>query len=134
MVIAMSGSGGGYEGADVEEEELDGFVVFKITPNGVSPDDPRVYLDFHGGGFIQDGGSIACSRAVDTAKSISARVWSVDYRMPPDHPYPTTVEDCVAAYRRLLDERRLRNVVESRTNSTFGGDLWRIAPSCKPSP
>ncbi len=120
-VKAMSGMGGEWSGAHVEEEDLGGFVVFKIVPAGISPDDRRVYMDFHGGGFIQDGGPIACSRAVATAKDLAVRVWSVDYRMPPDHPFPTTVDDCVAAYRRLLGERRPAEVILG--GASAGGNL-----------
>jgi epsilon-lactone hydrolase len=120
-VMAMSGMGGAYSGAEVEEEDLGGFAVFKIRPESVSPDDRRVYLDLHGGGFIQDGGAIACSRAVGTAKSLDARVWSVDYRMPPDYPFPTTVDDCVAGYRRLLEERRPEEVIIG--GASAGGNL-----------
>jgi acetyl esterase/lipase len=120
-VMAMSGMGGEFDGAEVEEEDVGGFVVFKIRPDGVSPADRPVYLDFHGGGFIQDGGSIACSRAVDTAKRLEAHVWSVDYRMPPDHPFPTTVDDCVAAYRRLLEARRPEEIILG--GASAGGNL-----------
>ena len=117
----MSGMGGGYTGADVAEEDLGGFVFFKITPAGVAPDDRRVYVDFHGGGFIQDDGPIACSRAVDTAKRLGMQVWPVDYRMPPEHPFPTTVDDGVAAYRRLLQERGPQEVVLG--GASAGGNL-----------
>jgi epsilon-lactone hydrolase len=120
-VKAMSGMGGDWSGAEVEEEDLGGFVVFKITPEGVAQDDRRVYLDFHGGGFIQDGGSIACSRAVATAKDLGVQVWSVDYRMPPDHPFPTTVDDCVSAYRRLLRDRRPEEIILG--GASAGGNL-----------
>ncbi|ABW12635.1 Alpha/beta hydrolase fold-3 domain protein [Parafrankia sp. EAN1pec] len=120
-VIAMTGVGGAYVGAEVEEEDLGGFVVFKIRPDGVAVDDRRVYLDFHGGGFIQDGGQIACSRAVDEARRLGAAVWSVDYRMPPDHPFPAGVDDGVAAYRRLLEVRRPEEIVIG--GSSAGGNL-----------
>ncbi|MET8048371.1 alpha/beta hydrolase [Streptosporangium sp. NPDC005286] len=120
-VMAMSGVGGAYNGAQVEEEDLGGFTVFRITPDGVPHNDARVYLELHGGGFIQDGGMIACSRAVDTAKSLQAQVWAVDYRMPPDHPYPAAVDDCVAAYRQLLKERSPEKIVIGGPSA--GGNL-----------
>ena len=49
------------------------------------------------------------------------QVWSVDYRMPPDHPYPTTVDNCLAAYRRLLEERRPEEVILG--GASAGGNL-----------
>ena len=120
-VRSMSGAGGEYDAAAVETEDLGGFAVYKIRPHGVRPSDRRVYVEFHGGGFIQDGGTIACSRSADTAGSLGAHVWSVDYRMPPDHPFPAAVDDGVAAYRRLLEERRPEEVIVGGPSA--GGNL-----------
>ena len=50
-----------------------------------------------------------------------ARVWAVDYRMPPDHPYPTPLDDCLAAYRALLKERSPADVIVG--GSSAGGNL-----------
>lgn len=105
----------------IERIELDGFGVFDIRPASVAADDRRVYLEIHGGGFIQDGGDICASRAALTAADLGARVWAVDYRMPPDHPYPTPLDDCVGAYRALLDERRPDEVVVGGVSA--GGNL-----------
>jgi epsilon-lactone hydrolase len=37
-----------------------------------------------------------------SAQRAGLRTWAVDYRMPPDHPFPTPLDDCVAVYRELL--------------------------------
>ncbi len=47
--------------------------------------------------------------------------WSVDYRMPPDHPYPTALDDCVAVYRRLLEERAPEDIIVG--GASAGGNL-----------
>ena len=101
FVMEMVGDRGATPTADVEERDLGDFPVYVITPEGVPASDRRVYLEIHGGAWIQDGGPICRSRAVGTAETMGARVWAVDYRMPPDHPFPTPVDDCLAAYRAL---------------------------------
>jgi epsilon-lactone hydrolase len=48
-------------------------------------------------------------------------VVSVDYRMPPDHPYPTPLDDCVAVYRALLEQRSPEQIVVG--GGSAGGNL-----------
>jgi acetyl esterase/lipase len=48
-------------------------------------------------------------------------VWAVDYRMPPDHPFPAGLDDCVAAYRALLDDHRPDSIVIG--GASAGGNL-----------
>jgi acetyl esterase/lipase len=68
------------------------------------------------------GGGDLCTRtAVVAAGQVGARVWSVDYRMPPDHPYPTPLDDCVTVYRALLEERRPEEIVVGGVSA--GGNL-----------
>ena len=52
---------------------------------------------------------------------MGARVWSVDYRMAPDHPFPTPLDDLIAAYRVLLDERRPEEIIVG--GASAGGNL-----------
>ena len=52
---ATPGSGGAPLATQVNEIDLGGFPVYVVLPAGVSPDDRRVYLDIHGGGWIQGG-------------------------------------------------------------------------------
>jgi acetyl esterase/lipase len=41
--------------------------------------------------------------------------------MPPKHPYPTPLDDCVAAYRRLLEERSPQDIFVG--GGSAGGNL-----------
>ncbi|GLI45769.1 alpha/beta hydrolase [Methanoculleus bourgensis] len=80
----------------------EGVPAFLVTTPASRPD--LTLLFFHGGGFT--GGSTAghldlCARLADAA---GAGVFSVDYRLAPEHPFPAAVEDCLAAYRYLLAE------------------------------
>jgi acetyl esterase len=60
-------------------------------------------LNFHGGGWVS--GNLRQSEW--WASSIAARsgavVVSVDYRLAPEHPFPTPVEDCYAATKWVTE-------------------------------
>jgi epsilon-lactone hydrolase len=105
----------------VEHRDLADCRVYEITPDGLDDGDERVYLDIHGGGFIWGGGELCATMATGTAVRMAARVWAVDYRMPPDHPFPAALDDCLAAYRALLAERPPERIVIG--GASAGGNL-----------
>lgn len=94
--------------------------VYAATPEGVTADDPRVYLVIHGA-WITGGGELSRSGARMTAGSLGVRTWAIDYRMPPYHPFPTPLDDCVAAYRTLLETHRPEDIAVGGTSG--GGNL-----------
>ena len=87
-------------GATVEVRDVDGVTVYDITPPGADPD--RIQLDVHGGALVMGSGECCRAMGVAAAARAGAHTWSVDYRMPPDHPYPAAVDDCLSVYRALL--------------------------------
>jgi epsilon-lactone hydrolase len=109
------------EGITVTKMEVDGVGVFAIDPPDVDPDDPRVYFDIHGGGLTMGGGE--CCRAVSTltALNVGMHLWTVDYRMPPDDPYPAALDDCLAVYRALLRDHSADQIVVG--GGSAGGNL-----------
>jgi monoterpene epsilon-lactone hydrolase len=93
-------------GASVQEITVGAVIVYDIVPNGIVADDTSpIYLFLHGGGLYLGGGEACRLTAEKMAAVTGLRVWAVDYRMPPEHPYPTPLEDCLAVYRGLLDVR-----------------------------
>ena len=112
-------------GARAETREIAGVPVFDITPGTAVADDRTVVLDFHGGGLFLCGGDLCRLMASGVATRLQRRVWSVDYRMPPDHPYPAALDDCVAAYRALLEERSPKEIVVH--GASAGGNLAAAA-------
>lgn len=107
--------------AAVSERDADGAHVYDIVPEGLDADSRGVVLDMHGGALILCGGELCRGMGVGTAARLRQRVWSVDYRMPPDHPYPAALDDCIAAYRSLLSEREPHQIVVS--GGSAGGNL-----------
>ena len=80
-------------------------------------------LYFHGGGYVAC--SPATHRALAAALAVEsgASVYSLDYRLAPEHPFPAAVDDCVAAYRALLaaDSDRCKRIILAGDSS--GGGL-----------
>jgi len=107
--------------AQVEERDADGARVYDILPTGVPADDRGVVLDLHGGALILCGGELCRMMGTGAAARLQRRVWSVDYRMPPEHPYPAALDDSIAAYRALLRERSPSEIVVS--GGSAGGNL-----------
>ena len=112
--------------ATVEAREIAGVPVNVITPEAVgaagdASDDAVVMLDIHGGALIAGGGAACKLMNTATAARAGLHTWGVDYRMPPDHPYPTPLDDCVAVYRALLDERSPDKIVVG--GGSAGGNL-----------
>jgi epsilon-lactone hydrolase len=103
------------------ERDLGGFTVHDIRPEEVAEDDPHVYIDIHGGAFVFGAGDMCRATGIGAALRYGARVWAVDYRMPPDHPFPTGVDDCLAGYRELLTTRRADQIIIG--GASAGGNL-----------
>jgi acetyl esterase/lipase len=62
----------------------------------------RVVLFFHGGFFTTGSTDSHLGLCIRLARASGARVFSVDYRLSPEHIFPAAVEDAVAAYRFLI--------------------------------
>jgi epsilon-lactone hydrolase len=107
--------------ADVTETLVETVRVFVITPIDASPSSRRVYLDIHGGALYMGSGAFCRAMGLVTAVNVGARVWAVDYRMPPDNPYPAPLDDCLAVYRRLLKEYRPEEIIVGGVSA--GGNL-----------
>jgi monoterpene epsilon-lactone hydrolase len=108
-------------GGQVATREYARVRCYVAIPQGVSCSDNRVLVDMHGGAFISGGGEVCKAWASVLAHRVRARVCSIDYRMPPDHPYPCGLNDCVAVYGELLRERRPEEIVVSGLSA--GGNL-----------
>jgi epsilon-lactone hydrolase len=108
--------------ADVEKIDVDGIDVYVIIPAGAdTADDAPLLYDIHGGALIAGGGEACKMMGTNAAVRCRLATWSVDYRMPPDHPYPTPLDDCVTVYRALLDIKPAEKIAVA--GGSAGGNL-----------
>jgi len=107
--------------ASVDTRVIDGVTVYDVMPENADPASRGIVLDMHGGGLTLCGGELCKLMARGVASRLGQRVWSVDYRMPPDHPYPAALDDGMTIYRALLRERAPHEIVFF--GASAGGNL-----------
>jgi len=84
----------------VSPAALGGVPAAEITIAGIEP--RHVVLYFHGGVYVLGDAFQAADLAAQVGRRTSAKVFSVDYRLAPEHPFPAAVDDALAAYEALL--------------------------------
>jgi len=108
--------------ARIESLSVGSVTVYEITPNAIPEQNRnRAIMYFHGGSYIMGGGRSAAIMALPLAVAAGCRLYSSDYRMPPDHPYPAALDDGVAAYRWLVDRVKPGNIAVAGISA--GGGL-----------
>jgi monoterpene epsilon-lactone hydrolase len=96
--------------------------VHVATPHGMAgPAAGYAFLDMHGGAFVFGGGRFCQLITKARAMAVGCRVFGVDYRMPPGHPYPAALDDCVGVYRYLLEHYDAAHIVVGGLSA--GGNL-----------
>lgn len=93
--------------ADTITHALSACPLYEVVPNTLAPENARqAILYIHGGGFFMGGGQAAINSALPFASLARTRTFSLDYRMPPDDPFPAALDDAIEAYRWLLERYR----------------------------
>ena len=86
-------------GIEVEISRLGGRPAEILTPANHDPG--RALLYFHGGGYVVGSARGFRVPAAHLAKACRCRVYSLDYRLAPEHPFPAAVDDALAAFAEL---------------------------------
>ena len=121
-VLGMVGPLASVVDAAYERTLVDGIDVHVVTPAGAGTgDDAPVLYDIHGGALIAGGGAACRAMALAAAARVGLHTWSVDYRMPPDHPYPTPLDDCLTVYKAILTLKPPEKIVVG--GGSAGGNL-----------
>ncbi|MGK2911813.1 MAG: alpha/beta hydrolase [Sphingobium sp.] len=88
---------------DIMSHRVGQAILFEVTPpsrDHALRNSAILYL--HPGGYTFCGGVNTARIAMPVAAQLGVATFALDYRMPPDHPFPAALDDAVAAYRYLL--------------------------------
>ncbi len=81
----------------------------------------HVIFYIHGGAFVA--GSIRSHQSIagELARHARARVFSVEYRLAPEAPFPAPLEDCITAYRSVINRSEIKKLAVA--GDSAGGGL-----------
>jgi acetyl esterase/lipase len=81
---------------------LGGIEAELSMPDKQTGDDIILYI--HGGGLLSGNARSSRGYASMLAATSGLRVYSISYRLIPEHPFPAGIDDCLAAYKALLEK------------------------------
>lgn len=98
----------------ISNVRIGGVRVVRVAPDNIPPEqENRIALYIHGGGYVLK--SALDGTALLMARQLNMPVYSIEYRLAPEHPFPAGVNDCTAVYRVLESRRQAGKIV------VFGG-------------
>jgi acetyl esterase/lipase len=117
--------------AEMSDHELttrDGqpLLVRVYRPKGMSGESLPFLFWIHGGGYVLGSVALNDDLCANWAVELGIAVCSVDYRLAPEHPYPTPLDGCEDAARWVLDNQESLAVDGNRFavgGSSAGGGL-----------
>jgi epsilon-lactone hydrolase len=90
-------------GVKVEPTVIGGVKAFTVTPETIAEANrDRLLVHVHGGGYVLFPGESGTREAILMAGYGRMKVISIDYRMPPDAPYPAAMDDAMAVWREVV--------------------------------
>lgn len=92
-----------------------------VTTPASAPE--RVILYLHGGGYVSGSPSTHVAITARLAKEAQARIFALDYRLAPEHPFPAQIEDAWAAYWWLLTDQGVKPTQITVAGDSAGGGL-----------
>lgn len=108
-------------GVSIEATLLGGVKAFVLTPDPISESHRnQLVFHIHGGGYVFGAGESGTGEAALMAAYGGYKVVAIDYRMPPDAPYPAAMDDVTAAWKALIATTDPKLIAVEGT-STGGG-------------
>ena len=109
-------------GVTSEPMEVNGVKAYMLTPKDLPPENRnRLLIHVHGGCYVLSGGESGTSEGIYMAGFGRFKVLSVDYRRPPESPYPAALDDVVNVWKGMVKTIPARNMAVFGTSA--GGAL-----------
>jgi epsilon-lactone hydrolase len=89
-------------GTDITVVQAGELRMHRTTTVASRPECNVLYL--HGGGYVSGGPAFYRHFTWRIADAVKARIWALEYRLAPEHPFPAALEDAVSAFRWLARE------------------------------
>ena len=109
-------------GVTIQSVNIGGVPGFLLEPASIPAHHvSQLILNLHGGGYVYGPGESGTMEATLIAAYSGYKVLAVDYRMPPDFPYPAAMDDAMAAWKGVLDMAPSANI--GLTGTSTGGAM-----------
>ncbi len=105
---------------EIETRRLGTATVHVAIPESLRLGD-CVFIDLHGGALVFGGGNACRENTRLQADRLGITCYGIDYRMPPDYPYPAALDDCMVVYRNAIEQYGAHRVVLGGRSA--GGNL-----------
>lgn len=118
--------------------DLGGVPAIETVADDIDQTSSPALLYFHGGAFLIGSAEIYRYQSSKLARTTRARVYTVDYRLAPEHPFPAAIDDAVTAFDALLASGAESDSVVLAGDSA-GGNIalataMRLRDRAQPSP
>ncbi len=97
------------KGVEIHDMKMGGIEGELYTYMGHRRD--KVILLYHGGGFVIGSKEMDGSFSAYVTQNTDWDVYTTNYALAPEHPYPAGVEDCFTVYKELLKLYGASNIV-----------------------
>jgi epsilon-lactone hydrolase len=112
-------------GTHVEAAEVAKVRCYRVTPKVVAAGkENHLIVHVHKGAYVFNAGMAATLEAIFLADACKLPVLSIDYRMPPDHPFPAAADDVLSVWKAVLKDHDPKTVVMGGTSA--GGGLTLV--------
>src|SRR5712671_7652468 len=95
----------------MEPQTIGGARAYVLTPQDLpAANRNRLLIHVHGGCYVSNPGESGTGEATMMAGFGHFKVVSIDYRMPPDHPYPAALDDAMTVWKAALKTTEPKNM------------------------